>query len=1446
MPGTSGNDRLEGGPGSDLLEGLGGHDILIGHGGTDTTDGGPGDDSHFVESAGDVVVERAGEGHDVVYASTSYSLTPGAHVEVLLAEFPSSTAAIDLEGNEFNNAIYGSAGPNTLRGGGGVDVMFGFAGDDFYFTDHAGDLVIEAEGQGHDVVYATADFILTGGSHVEVLLALFQASSAPINLTGNELNNIIYGSVGNNSLTGGGGADVMIGFAGDDFYFTDNVGDIVGESANEGHDVVFATADFILTGGSHVEVLLAQFQSSSAPINLTGNEFNNAIYGSVGANVLTGGGGVDVMFGYAGDDVYFTDNPGDLAIEAANEGHDVVYATADFTLTGGSHVEILLAQFQSSTAAINLTGNELNNVIYGSVGANVLSGGAGSDIMFGFAGDDTYLVDNFGDVVVEAANEGNDIVFAASSYALASGSHIEVMLAQFQSSAAALDLTGNEFANAIYGSVGANSIDGGGGADVMFGYAGDDHYFVDQAGDVAIEAAGEGNDTVWASSDYALAAGSHVETLRARDPGGTAPYSLSGNEFANTVHGNAGANVLDGRGGADTMMGFGGDDTYHVDNAGDVANEAGGGGTDRVLTSVSYALMAGSQIEQLAAADAAGTSALTLTGNEFHNTITGNAGANVIDGKGGIDTLVGLGGADSFAFTTALDGINNVDTVSGFEVGVDRILLGGAAGEAFAALATGNLGPGAFRIGSAAADADDRIIYDGATGALLYDADGSGSGAAVRFATLSTGLNLTEASFAVSGADNRPTVITSGTAANVLENSAVSTIVYQVVASDPDGDTIVYSLGGADAAKFTIDAAGAVRLKAPADFETQQTYNLIVTAADSAGAGEARAVTVTVGDVSESLPAYNIADQETNDTSGAAQLVDRGRMTPNSHVNVPNSSLPSATITGTVAASGDKDFFSITLQAGELLILDVDGTDTLDAELRVFGPDGTLIALNDDPGSFDSGSTAHAGLSHNMDSFIRVRAPTTGTYTFSIQSFVESDGRTSSGGYTLHVVVGPPATRAQIDEENIQAMLAGPTWPSLSLTYGFPTAGSDFGPGEGTDEIAAGMVVLNPTQQNAVQTIVGQIANVTNLTFTQLTASPGGAQLRFAMSSDPKTAHAYEPGPGNGGDSWYNKTSYLNPTVGNYAWLTFIHETGHALGLKHGHESPALSPDRDSMEFSVMTYRSFIGASIDEGAGFRNETFGYAQTLMMYDIAGLQRMYGADFGHNAGDTVYSWNPGSGAFMVNGAVQWIPGANRVFMTTWDGGGSDTYDLSAYESGVKIDLRPGEWTTTSSIQLVNLGLGTMARGNVANSLLYNNDPRSLIENGVGGVGNDSFVPNQAINRFTSGGGFDTFRLMAADDSRPGSADTFVDFTDGVDKIDLSFLDGNTNVSGQQRFDFIGTAAFTADANRASGQVRYETIGNEVHVFGDVNGDGVADFELIVSGLTAVDASDFLLGV
>ncbi len=232
--------------------------------------------------------------------------------------------------------------------------------------------------------------------------------------------------------------------------------------------------------------------------------------------------------------------------------------------------------------------------------------------------------------------------------------------------------------------------------------------------------------------------------------------NLVGSNFNDDLTGNAGHNVLTGRAGndtlrgwsgADTMIGGLGNDTYLVENAGDIVTENLNQGTDTVSSRLTYTLPA--NVERLSLS---GTSVINGTGNGLANVITGNSAVNQLNGGSGNDTLDGglgnnrlTGGAgnDIFKFTTK----NHVDIIADYNVANDTIQIENSI---FTALTvTGTLTAGQFRIGAQALDANDFVIYNSTTGALLYDANGNGAGAAVQIATLSAGLGLTNADIVV-------------------------------------------------------------------------------------------------------------------------------------------------------------------------------------------------------------------------------------------------------------------------------------------------------------------------------------------------------------------------------------------------------------------------------------------------------------------------------------------------------------------------------------------------------------------------------------------------------------------------------------------------------------------------------------------------------------------------
>jgi Ca2+-binding RTX toxin-like protein len=797
--GYGGKDHLVGGDNTDYLDGGTGADRM---------DGGGSSDTYVVDNAGDEVIEREleafGDGfitggeNDLVYASVSFTL--GAFVEHL--SLITGAGAINGTGNGLDNAIHGNnsgntltgldgddllighggndtlrggnhndelygsedndtleggAGSDTMDGGTGTDTMRGGTGDDYYFVDNSGDTVTENANEGHDTVYSSVTFTL--GANVEDL----GMQTGAVDGTGNALDNVISGNASDNEirgldgedlLKGGGGADVlrggdqndelhgqggddtlrgdagddeMYGGTNDDSYFVNSAGDEVVEYGNEGIDAVLVSSLDNYTLTANVENL-----HLVTGTNGTGNGLGNYITGNLLDNIIDGAGGADTMEGRQGNDTYRVDNAGDVVNESADQGSDTVLASVSYTLTAGSSVETLATTNDAGTGAINLTGNSTNNAIRGNNGTNILNGGGGSDGIDGRGGTDTVSYENnaWRVVVVLGVNgapgQGYEFGLVPQEVLLSLDTLVNIE-----------NVRGSNFNDTLVGNELVNELRGLGGSDI---------YVVQNAGDTIVELGGQGTDEVRAAVSYTLTAGADVETLRTTDDTGTAAINLTGNGANNHVIGNNAGNTLDGGGGnSDTLEGRGGNDTYLVNNANVTITESGGQGIDTVRTSVSYTLTAGADVELLATSNDAGTTAINLTGNANGNEVRGNNGNNVIAGGDGRDFLTGLGGQDQFLFNTALNAASNVDEITDFAIGVDRIQLENAVFTAFAA--GGVAANRIFTVGIGVQDANDNLVYNRATGELFYDADGAGGAAAILFADVTPNLNLTAADF---------------------------------------------------------------------------------------------------------------------------------------------------------------------------------------------------------------------------------------------------------------------------------------------------------------------------------------------------------------------------------------------------------------------------------------------------------------------------------------------------------------------------------------------------------------------------------------------------------------------------------------------------------------------------------------------------------------------------
>ena len=668
--GADGSDQLgKSVSGAGDVNGDGLADLIVGV--YSGSDGGP--------SAGEayVIFGKEGGWTNPIDVSTPLSAADGFQIRgsTDFDRFGTSvSSAGDVNGDGFDDIIVGAASHDN--------------GDpDFNNRDSGAAYVIFGKASGFGTI--DLDTPLDGSNGFKI------QGDAPLDNAGSSVS-----SAGD--VNGDGFDDILVGakYGDDGGYSAGEVYVIFGRAPTTAVTRTGSAADQTIRGGAFNDVL-------------SGLGGSDKLFGAAGADTLDGGSGADVLTGGIGNDTYKVDNVGDVIVEAAGEGSDSLASAFSYVLAAGVSVETLGTTNASSTTALNLTGNEINNSIFGNAGVNVLNGGAGNDSLNGLAGNDTliggdgtdtlrggtgndsYNVDSL-DLIFENANEGSDQIVASASYTLAAGVSIEAIGTTNASSVAALNLTGNELNNSIYGNNGVNVLTGGAGNDSLNGLA--------------------GNDT------------------------------------------------LDGSIGSDVMAGGTGNDLYRVDSAGDQIVEAANAGNDTVQAAASFTLSAGSSIETLATLNSALTTALDLTGNELNNTIAGNAGINVLAGGFGSDNMNGLGGddtlrggagndvlrggtgLDSFLFNTSLNAANNVDQVIDFSVADDTIVLENAV---FTGLTAGELAPGAFRTGSAAADADDRIVYNSGTGALLFDVDGLGGAAGVQFATLSTGLALTASDFTV-------------------------------------------------------------------------------------------------------------------------------------------------------------------------------------------------------------------------------------------------------------------------------------------------------------------------------------------------------------------------------------------------------------------------------------------------------------------------------------------------------------------------------------------------------------------------------------------------------------------------------------------------------------------------------------------------------------------------
>jgi Ca2+-binding RTX toxin-like protein len=415
-------------------------------------------------------------------------------------------------------------------------------------------------------------------------------------------------------------------------------------------------------------------------------------------DVLTGGSGNDFMNGLSGGDR--------LNGQGGND-----------ELIGGQGNDALAGAAGNDT----IVGGDGNDTLSGGLGADALDGGAGIDAA-SYAGSNAGVTVNLEPGVASGGHATGDTLTGIEN--LIGSAHADTLTGDAQNNA----LLGGDGNDTLAGSDGNDALSGGAGADALDGGAGID------AANYSTSAEGV---TVSLATGTASGGQATGDTLTGIEKliGSAHSDSLTGNAVNNLLNGGLANDALYGGGGNDSLVGGDGNDTLTGGAGADAAN--GGAGFD----TASYAGSTAGVTINLATGGASGghaagdtlTGMENLTGSAHVDTLAGNAFNNVLNGGLGSDTLTGGAGRDAFVFNTAL-GAGNIDRIADFSAVDDTVRLENAI---FTALTTtGVLSAAAFTGGTAAGDAADRIIYNSATGALSYDADGAGGVGQVQFATL--------------------------------------------------------------------------------------------------------------------------------------------------------------------------------------------------------------------------------------------------------------------------------------------------------------------------------------------------------------------------------------------------------------------------------------------------------------------------------------------------------------------------------------------------------------------------------------------------------------------------------------------------------------------------------------------------------------------------------------
>ena len=620
-----------------------------------------------------------------------------------------------------------------------------------------------------------------------------------------------------------------------------------------------------------------------------------------------------------------------------------------------------------------------------------------------------------------------------------------------------------------------------------------------------------------------------------------------------------------------------------------------------------------------------------------------------------------------------------------------------------------------------------------------------------------------------------------------------TTAVATINATDADvGDTVTYSISGADAALFSINTSTGVLafLSAPT-FGADNVYDLTVSATDTVNT-TTQAIQVNVQNVNDA-PVF---------TSSATLSIAENSTTVGT---ITTTDADGDTVTYSITGGDDSSWFSINASTGVLSFVTAPDVER-PSDLNLDNTYNLTVEASD---GFSATTQNIAVTVTDIDDAV-VGSPDT---------FVLPPGYVFGSG-----------TGRTIDE-----IMFGRTWSnqigkSIDLSYSFNNSDSAY--------LSGNSYYTNPSEPGplfkaTVKTALDLVSSYTLLNFHEVTdtATTNGT-LRFSLDETPG-AGGYGQWPGStplGGDIILNNTYNweLSANVGSYEYSTISHEIGHTLGLAHPHngsttlgiaDSAVGSGAEDSSSYTVMSYTQVQGQNVNQG---------FEPSFMLKDIDALQFLYGANNTTNTGDTTYD-----AAFLT---------PNSVFKKSiWDAGGTDTLDWSTGTTAANIDLDGGALSFFGGITGVDdWDILFMTAGEGILGLASD----VVIENAIGGSGHDSLRGNTANNTLTGGSGNDLFIF----DTLTG-VDNITDFTSADDTLQFTLTDftafGLSGINPGSTISasdlLIGTSI--TDASSAGQNFLYDSDSSILYY----DDDGVAGWAIQVADLgtsVSLDHTDIVL--